>query len=409
MKVVWYVNIPFPDVRERLNLPPSGSGYWMIELAKALQTVKGFELVICWSGRIAKSFSFKRNTIQYYCLKESRYEEYGIVSNRLLGAWAQIMMVEKPDLVEYHGTEKYYGLLTKYLSIPTLVDIQGILSSCRKVFWGPLKLTARVRYHALLKTYISYLIRSFSEKRIIQINKNFVGRTKWDCETVKSISYDAVNYYHCPRIIRKEFTNSEWHATNNSNVTYVAIANDKPLKGANNIIMASKYLMTKGYRFIVNVIGGKGDSEYGRYLHDLVSKHSLSTHITFYPYLPVESIVNLYMKSDAFILSSYMENSPNSLAEAMCLGMPVIASDVGGVGSMVENAVDGYLFSLDEPNGLGRVMENIARNRKKDTQIGRRARERALYVHNEQTILASMIKIYEQVLGDEPPRVIRGF
>lgn len=59
-----------------------------------------------------------------------------------------------------------------------------------------------------------------------------------------------------------------------------------------------------------------------------------------------------YLKSQVFVLPSSIENSPNSLGEAMLLGVPCIASDVGGVRCLMTHSVEGLIYPADDPRLL---------------------------------------------------------
>lgn len=62
-----------------------------------------------------------------------------------------------------------------------------------------------------------------------------------------------------------------------------------------------------------------------------------------------------YLASSLYVCCSALENSPNSLGEAMLLGMPCVSADVGGIPSMFTDGVDGILyrgFSEREPGGI---------------------------------------------------------
>lgn len=51
-----------------------------------------------------------------------------------------------------------------------------------------------------------------------------------------------------------------------------------------------------------------------------------------------------YSRANVFILPSAIENSPNSLGEAMLVGIPVVATDVGGVKNLMTDKKEGYFY-----------------------------------------------------------------
>jgi len=65
-----------------------------------------------------------------------------------------------------------------------------------------------------------------------------------------------------------------------------------------------------------------------------------------------------YLKNNIFVLPSAIENSPNSLGEAQLLGMPYIASAVGGVQQLVNNDPD-VLYRYDETEILAKKICEI--------------------------------------------------
>ena len=92
-------------------------------------------------------------------------------------------------------------------------------------------------------------------------------------------------------------------------------------------------------------------------------------------------IAELLLGSNFFIHASYIENSPNSVCEAMISGTPVIAGQVGGVGSLIKHDETGWMFQegdftmlagmisnlKDDKERVLMVAENGKKNRKKKT------------------------------------------
>lgn len=70
----------------------------------------------------------------------------------------------------------------------------------------------------------------------------------------------------------------------------------------------------------------------------------------------------LYASCDIFVCPSSTETFGNVVLEAMASGLPVIGSNAGGVGELIENGVNGLLFSPGSPASLSRNMEKLMQN-----------------------------------------------
>ena len=85
-------------------------------------------------------------------------------------------------------------------------------------------------------------------------------------------------------------------------------------------------------------------SAYGKYLQQLICRGNLEEKVVFLGRLSGEQMKEQYLKSNLFVCCSAIENSPNSLGEAMLLGVPCISADVGGISSVFEGGKDGFLY-----------------------------------------------------------------
>lgn len=65
--------------------------------------------------------------------------------------------------------------------------------------------------------------------------------------------------------------------------------------------------------------------------------------------LSEEKMIEQYLKSNVFVLPSVIENSSNSLGEAMLLGMPCVATNTGGTMDILEHKKEGFLYPYTEP------------------------------------------------------------
>jgi glycosyltransferase involved in cell wall biosynthesis len=102
---------------------------------------------------------------------------------------------------------------------------------------------------------------------------------------------------------------------------------------------------------------------------------------------------------DIFCLSSMTEAFPNVVGEAMAMGLPCVATDVGDVATLVADT--GVIVPRANPDALARgVAELVARGPGYWGQLGQRGRERIRAAFNMTGVRARFESIYDSVLGE---------
>ena len=150
----------------------------------------------------------------------------------------------------------------------------------------------------------------------------------------------------------------------------------------------------------INIFNGnliKGNS-YGNYIKELIKQYQLDPNIEFLGSINAEKLKETLLESNLFICSSSIENSSNSLGEAMLLGVPCIASAVGGNVDMIENAKEGYLYPFAETYKLAYYIKKIFDNPEIALELGKNAKLKASINHDRYTNVNTLLSIYEQVL-----------
>ena len=117
-----------------------------------------------------------------------------------------------------------------------------------------------------------------------------------------------------------------------------------------------------------------------------------------------QAMCEQYLHSSLYVLCSSMENSPNSLGEAMLLGLPCVAAAVGGIPSMLENGREGLLYgdALDD-KALADAVLRILQSADGGMALGRAARARALQTHDAARNAGELEQIYKTILQEEQP------
>ncbi len=97
---------------------------------------------------------------------------------------------------------------------------------------------------------------------------------------------------------------------------------------------------------------------------------------------------------DVFALSSRSEGLPLVVPEAMSAGLPVIATAVGGLPSVIDDGVTGLLVPVDETK-LGEALAMLAHDQARARAMGVRAREVALDRYSHERMVDAYLKLYE--------------
>ena len=133
---------------------------------------------------------------------------------------------------------------------------------------------------------------------------------------------------------------------------------------------------------------------YKLYIRKLIIREHLENNVKFLGVLNVQQMKEQMLKSHVFIQPSSIENSPNSLGEAMLLGLPCIASDVGGTSTMIVNNKEGFLYPWDEPYMIVYYIRKIFENDSLASSFGSSARKHALITHDRNINNEKLLNIY---------------
>ena len=110
-------------------------------------------------------------------------------------------------------------------------------------------------------------------------------------------------------------------------------------------------------------------------------------------------MVDIMLNSDIYIQVSHIENSPNSVCEAMLLGMPIIASFAGGTSSILSDGKEGILVQDGDPYTLAGMIVWLSQNFDSGKKMGINAKMRALKRHDRQRISEHLFATYKEILS----------
>ena len=123
----------------------------------------------------------------------------------------------------------------------------------------------------------------------------------------------------------------------------------------------------------------------------------LEGHVNILGRLSAEEMKQELLKSSLFICASSLENSPNSMGEAMLLGVPVVAARTGGIPSMLEDGKEGLLYEAGNVQQLAECVFKIWEETEETMRRAQAAKARAMDAHNGDKNYKRMLEIYREI------------
>lgn len=150
-----------------------------------------------------------------------------------------------------------------------------------------------------------------------------------------------------------------------------------------------------------------GTGPYEEELRQMVADMGLEDRVHFLGFVPNEELPNHYRRSDIFVLPSETESFGLVFAEAMSCGLPIAASNVGGIPETVRDGVDGLLCPPRQPLALRENIQRLMSNVDTREEISHSQRERILERYTWDQIAARYADLYRSVLAAGRPAQTR--
>lgn len=162
-----------------------------------------------------------------------------------------------------------------------------------------------------------------------------------------------------------------------------------------NIILLIKLMKLLDKRYKLTICGNIVDNEYYEELISFTKKNSLRDRIEFTGKVTNEELTNKYNIADIFIFPSVLEGFGMVNIEAMYLGIPVFASDVGPHREIIKDSEDGFLFDVDDLELLKKRIDDFVANTNLHKEISKHAKIKAeSFIWKNAKIKKNILKMF---------------
>jgi glycosyltransferase involved in cell wall biosynthesis len=407
LRVLWLVNVPLPAVSRRLKLKPKGSGHWLQTLSQAIAANPsiGSLTIAHASHTYSQTDSFEEDGIAYFTIPASINEIAGKKWHRLILRLANLVETVRPDVVDVHGTEYSYGRITRYIDEPVLITVQGLMAQSREHPHGDLSLSqVLTRQTRTLKDLpAAYLtlransigrVREQNEVEIFKENTHFIGRTDWDEAMTRRLSPFLKRYTRAWRIERAGFYNAEWRGPSDGSMRLFSCARCNPQKGQHNLIELLHSLKDEFPQLSLGLTVDPSQPGWPSYLLRLAKKLGVSDRVDFLGYLSEEGIIDQLKNCSIFVHPTYQDNGPNSVAEAMLVGTPIVAANIAGVSSMLTDRISGLLYPPGDQQALSSCVRTLLKDQTLAKGLAYEARRIAHIRHSPKAVVDATLEAY---------------
>ncbi len=422
MKVLWITNQPIGEAAKRLSFA-GASGTWMDPPLYELSKDSQVELSVAFICGVREYQIFTDKNVTYYCVPRGKGILYDFENKENKRLWKEIIDTATPDVMMVWGTEYTHSLcaIRAAESIPTVVIMQGILSSVERHYLGGLtdkelnksySLREFLKNDSIKKQKKVYAKRAQYEQEMLNRAGNVIVESKWAASVIKAIAPNCK--IHTFRLNNKPvFFEKNWtFDTCEKHSVFCTAPVGYPLKGLHILLNAMKIVCRKYPDAVLRIPGmddpflGGGlsrlkQSGYIKYIKQLIIDNDLQKNIQFLGRLNSEQMAEELVKANVFVTPSCIENHSVSLREAMAVGAPCVASYVGGIPEIVDNEKNGCLYRFEEYEHLASIMLDLMDDPQKAAEMGAKARE---YMHqylSKYTSSDTLTDIYKtMLLGD---------
>lgn len=241
-------------------------------------------------------------------------------------------------------------LCSKLYKIPVFVEIHGN-------HYFDIMNSSRFR-DKILSVLIKWVYKNATGIRVL----NMVMKNKLEEQGIMNKSYIIQN-----RVNLELFSPPKIEYTLKKEIILISVGSFVELKGHFLLIDLVKKLNLDGENIKLILIGG------GKLKEKYILETKGSTKFKFFDKISQKEIVKFLKEADIYIHPSYSEAVPRAIIEAMAMGLPIIASNVGMTSGLIDNEKNGLLFSAGDKEELEQKVKMLIKNYELRKKLGQRA------------------------------------
>lgn len=412
MKVLWF------EVTEpaRYKTDSNPIGGWQDSLENIVRKHSDIKLYIAFMSttnteiKVIDGVTYHPISYRYSYFESHFRKQWDVYVEKMLPVAKKIVQDYKPDVIHVFGTEWPFGQIANYTDIPVVIHIQGAIVPYNNALYPPgYSIFDRIKFcginprnwlglYQLVKNYKNW---EDWERKTWKCVSNYMGRTEWDC-ALSAIMHPGRKYYHVDEALRTVFLDSskEWKEDNNRKLKLFSTGCGTFWKGPDMILKVAKILKGNGVDFEWN-IAGKMSPDIMKMVEYKENAKFKDNNVNIIGYVQPDELCSLLCSSSMYVHTAYIENSPNSICEAQCLGVPIVSTNVGGISTLVRNGIDGVLVPANDPWQMANAIIELANDKERKEMYSKEGKRAALKRHDVNSIYKQLLNCYKDIISNK--------
>lgn len=413
MKLLWLCNSIPGVIRAHRTGKPASAVNWVDHVLTGLRQQGAQIRILC---RGSEATGVIDETCSYRCFGEEAAHEYHPDLEKLFRVELRSF---KPDVIHSWGVEYDHCLAmvkaaeAEGMLSHMVASIQGLCAVLADHYTDglPAKVVKKSTLRDLLRQdniaaqQKKFVLRGNMEQEAIGKLSHVIGRTRWDKAHTTSWNPE-IQYHFCNETLREIFYEGLWDYGNCRKHRIFAPGCGYPIKGF-HLLLEAFAQVRESYPDATLTVPGRSvltagvkerlrQGSYETYLAERIRRYGLEDCVEFLGGLSADRMKAEFLMSHVFVLPSTMENSPNTLGEAMLLGVPCVAADVGGVRDLMTEE-EGRIYTAGDVSALAEQIKAVFAMEEKAAEMGIAARAHAQKTHDPEKNLQDLMAIYEMI------------
>jgi len=312
----------------------------------------------------------------------------------LLSKLRDIIMKEQIDVIHAHQyTPYFYGLMASLYSKITLAPSRPeIVFTEHGRFYPDVRKFKRVISNPILSLFTKEIVTiSASTKQSLIDYENFPARRI-------RVVYNGIDLERFSNTADCHAKRGELGLKNDDKV-FGIVARLDPIKNHAMLLRACQQLVKILPNICLLIVG---DGPERANLETLTASLGIAAHVKFLG--ARQDVSELLQTFDVFALSSFSEGTSVTLLEAMGVGIPIVATNVGGTPEVVSDGETGFLVESDNADDMAAKLQRLLQDDVLREQMGNAGKQRVHELFSIEKMVQAYVNLYFNAISVSPQR-----